>query len=123
MSNKSTATTFLTLAAHGQIDEAYERFVAPDFRHHNQYFAGDRQSLLEGMKQSHAQMPNKEFTIKMTLEDSDKVMTYSFLKQEPKSAWIVVVHIMRFNDEGKIVEMRDVGQKVEEKKVNENGVV
>ena len=45
-SNKEFATGFLKLAAAGKVDEAYQKYVADDFKHHNQFFKGDRLSLL-----------------------------------------------------------------------------
>src|SRR5262249_14927574 len=43
---KAAATAFLRMAAEGRVREAYERYIAPTFRHHNVYFKGDRESLL-----------------------------------------------------------------------------
>src|SRR3712207_2296644 len=39
------ATSFLQMAGTGRVQEAYDRYVASSFIHHNQYFKGDRQSL------------------------------------------------------------------------------
>ena len=46
MNNKESAISFLRLASSGNVREAYEKYVHPDFRHHNPYFPSDRASLL-----------------------------------------------------------------------------
>jgi hypothetical protein len=53
MSNhQDTAKAFLKIAGTGNVQEAYDRYVAPSFIHHNQYFKGDRQSLLTAMQEA-----------------------------------------------------------------------
>ena len=44
---KEVATDFLRLASSGNVDEAYKSYVAQDFKHHNPYYKGDRESLIE----------------------------------------------------------------------------
>jgi hypothetical protein len=61
MINKERAISFLRLASSGNVREAYETYVHPDFRHHNPYFPGDRASLLTGMEEGATTFPNKEF--------------------------------------------------------------
>ncbi len=119
VSRRQMAVEFLTLAASGRVREAYERFVAADFRHHNAYFKGDRESLMKGMEETAAKNPNKRFEVKLALEDGDFVATYSSLKMADVD--IAVVHILRFEG-GKIAEMWDVGQQVPKDVVNENGM-
>lgn len=50
LSQKEIAVRFLELAAAGEVDEAYGNYTAPNFKHHNPYYAGDKTSLKEGMK-------------------------------------------------------------------------
>lgn len=45
-SHKEAALSFLHMVVEGKIREAYEKYISPDFRHHNTYFKGDRESLL-----------------------------------------------------------------------------
>lgn len=61
------------MVSSGQVREAYEKYVHPNFRHHNAYFKGDRESLLVAMEEAHIASPNKslvDFRIKwgMTVE-------------------------------------------------------
>lgn len=120
MSHKTSVREFFDLIISGSIDEAYARYVHPNFTHHNQYFAWDRQSLLDAMKEAHLSAPNKSFTIHHILEEWDKVMTYAHVEKEMMD--IVVVHMCRFDENGMIVEMRDVGQVIETSCPNEYGV-
>jgi hypothetical protein len=60
MHRKAFALDFLKLASTGHVQEAYTKYVHPDFVHHNPYFAGDRASLMKGMEENHAQFPEPE---------------------------------------------------------------
>src|SRR6476620_9959955 len=102
MSNQEAAITFLQMAARGDVAAAYERFVADNFVHHNQYFAGDRQSLLTAMQEAAERLPQKSFESKHVYEAGDTVITHSLFKPQPADAGVAVVHIARFA-EGKIV--------------------
>lgn len=120
MTNREIAVTFLQMAARGDIAPAYEQFVAANFKHHNQYFAGDRQSLLTAMQAAALRMPQKQFEIKHVYEAGDTVITHALLKPQPDQLGLAVVHILRFAS-GKIIEMWDVGQALSADSPNENG--
>ena len=111
MSHKESAIDFLTMAAAGNVAEAYARHVAPQFKHHNPYFAHDRQSLLDAMSASAAAEPNKSFEVMQAIEDADTVAVFSRLTRISANAQYAVVHILKF-DHGKIVEMWDIVQEV-----------
>ena len=117
---KEIAIKFLQLAASGQVDEAYEKYVSPDFRHHNVFFKGDRETLLLGMKESAIQTPNKVFEVKRALEDGDLVAVHSRLVIEPDMKEMAVVHILRFEGD-KIIEEWEAGQQIPTDSPNENG--
>lgn len=119
MSNKPIASNFLTTVALEGPAKGYELYVSPNFKHHNQYFKGDRQSLLSAMEEAHHSEPNIDFKIHQLIEEGDKVVTYSqVIKSEMQ---IAVFHMFRFEN-GKIVEMWDVGQMIELDCPNENGL-
>lgn len=120
-SNKEIAQAFLQLVAEGQVKEAYELYIGEDFVHHNAYFVAGREALMRGMEESAKMTPNKQFTVKLVLEDGDKVMMYSHFKQQPEAIGVAVVHIVRM-EAGKIVEMWDVGQAIPEKMINTDGI-
>lgn len=121
-SNAQTAIDFLTRAASGDVREAYARHVAPDFKHHNAYFPGDRESLLRGMEQSAQAEPNKAFTVKQTIDDGERVAVLSHLVRADAGKQYAVVHILRF-DNGRIVEMWDVAQEIPAESPNTLGML
>ncbi|MEZ4740879.1 MAG: nuclear transport factor 2 family protein [Bdellovibrionota bacterium] len=122
MQKKEIAESFLKMAGSGNIKVAYDRFIASNFIHHNQYFKGDRQSLMEAMEEAHRISPNKSIEIKRSYEDNDTVITHSLVsRQNPDEKNIAVIHIFRF-EEDKVIELWDVGQFIEREVPNENGV-
>ena len=58
-SHKDAATEFLTMAASGNVREAYRKHVGADFRHHNPNFRGDAASLMAAMEENAAKNPDK----------------------------------------------------------------
>lgn len=120
MNQKEAATSFLKSVAAGKIREAYERFIAPDFIHHNQYFKGDRQSLMLAMEEASKMNPNKVFEIKKIYEDGSTVVTHSHIRQKPEELGAAVVHIFRFSGD-KVVELWDLGQALQKDSPNQYG--
>jgi predicted SnoaL-like aldol condensation-catalyzing enzyme len=121
MKKSETVREFLQMAATGRAREAFDRFVAPEFRHHNAWFAGDGASLMKAMDENAAQHPDKELTIHLLIEDGDQVATYSHVRHTRDGNGAAVVHIFRFDGE-KIVELWDVGQEVPADSPNRNGM-
>ena len=121
MDNKQLAIEFLTQAASGRIDEAYEKYVAPDFRHHNAFFRGDRESLKQAMKDNAAVNPDKVLKLKMAVAEGDRVMLLSHVRLKPGDVGIALVHGFRFEG-GLIAELWDLGQPIPEDSPNENGM-
>ena len=120
MSQKLSATNFLKLVADKRVDEAYTRYVAPNFIHHNAWFKGDRQSLKDAMELANAQNPDKVIDIKKVIEEGDSVMTFSHVRQRPDDLGGSVVHIFRFEN-GLIAELWDLGAPISKDSPNENG--
>ena len=119
MSNMDKAKSFLLMAGTGKVKEAYEQFIAANFIHHNQYFKGDRQSLLNAMEEAHKTSPNKSIEIKKVYEDGNTVITHSLVKKTEQD--IAVVHIFRFEN-GKVVELWDLGMLIMKDGPNEHGL-
>jgi predicted SnoaL-like aldol condensation-catalyzing enzyme len=118
---KESAVAFLRMAGMGKTDEAYARFIAPKFIHHNQYFKGDRQSLKTAMDEAHTTSPNKLIDVKNVFEDGDFVITHSLVvRGNPSDPDIAVVHIFKFEGD-KVVELWDLGQLLSKDSPNENG--
>lgn len=119
MTNKEIATKFLETCALKSPQEAFEKFVNPNFKHHNQYFKGDADSLKNAMLEADKVAPNKSFSIKQVFETDDRVAVFSHVVKEKME--IAVVHMFRF-EKGKISEMWDIGQLMAKDSPNENGM-
>jgi predicted SnoaL-like aldol condensation-catalyzing enzyme len=115
------AQSFLKMVIAGKVHEAYEKYISPDFIHHNPYFKGDRTSLMEGMAEDARNNPNKVFDIKQTVAENDLVVVHSNLKMSPEDPGMATVHIFRFEGD-KIVEQWGTHQSIPEDMVNEHGV-
>lgn len=119
MDKKEAAILFLKLAGTGKVKEAYEKFIAPDFIHHNQYFLGSREALLNAMEEAHRNSPNKSIETKYCYVDGETVITHSLVVKENME--IAVVHIFRFRKD-KVVELWDLGQAINNDSPNEYGL-
>jgi predicted SnoaL-like aldol condensation-catalyzing enzyme len=121
MSPKEMAVSFLQMAGGGNVREAYEKFIAPDFIHHNQYFKGDRESLMLAMEEASRKSPNKSIDVKHAYQDEETVITHSQVtRKNPSEPAIAVVHIFRFKD-GRVAELWDVAQPMINDSPNEHG--
>jgi len=120
MNKKDMAVSFLRMASSGPVNEAYEQFVHPRFRHHNAYFKGDRESLLNAMEENAGQFPDKTYEPLRILEDKDLVAVHGKVILSPDSQWSVI-HIFRFED-NKIIEAWEASQEVLKDSPNENGL-
>jgi predicted SnoaL-like aldol condensation-catalyzing enzyme len=109
--HKEEAVDFLNLVVAGNIEEAFESYVNMHGRHHNVYYASDFLSLKQGMIENQGQFPSKRLMVKNVLGDGNLVAVHSNLIMKEGEPGVSVVHLFRF-DNGKIVEMWDVGQAV-----------
>ncbi len=120
MSRKEVAISFLKLASSGQVDEAYEKFVSQEFKHHNPHFEGAAAALKAGMKQSTAMFPNRSIQTLRALEDGDLVAVHSLVKLKPEDLGIAVIHLFRFEGDF-IVEEWEAALPIPESSPNKNG--
>jgi len=118
---KETALAFLRLTARGEVDEAFARHAAPDFRHHNPYFAADAASLKAGMKENAARFPHMVFEVQRALADGPLVAVHSRAQLEEGGMELAVVHILRF-DGDRIAEMWDIAQAAPVPMANRDGM-
>lgn len=119
--HKQAALQFLEMTITGKIDEAYQKYVAPDGKHHNPYFPAGFPALREGMKESHVKFPLKQLTVQHVLADGDLVAVHSHIVLSAGGADMAVMHLFRFQDE-KIVELWDLGQPVPPDSPNQDGM-
>jgi predicted SnoaL-like aldol condensation-catalyzing enzyme len=120
--NKDAAVSFLTMASRGDVREAYSKFVGADFKHHNPYFEGSADTLMTAMEENARDNPNKTLDMKLAIEEGDLVAVHSHVRLKPDRPGGAVVHIFRF-EEGRIVELWDVGQEVPEQSPNQYGML
>ena len=120
-SHKNTAVSFLKMAASGKVQEAYSKFVGAGFRHHNPFFEGSAESLQAGMEDNARQNPDKVLEVKRVIADGELVAVHSHVQQKPGDPGAAVVHIFRFEN-GRIVELWDLGQPVPEESPNQYGM-
>ena len=118
---KTAAMQFLNLTSIGKVSEAFDLYVASDFRHHNMYFKGDADSLKAAMEESAINLPAKQLEIQFAIEEENRVAVYSKITISPGEPGIALVHFFRFRN-SKIVELWDLAQAPPDEIVNENGL-
>jgi predicted SnoaL-like aldol condensation-catalyzing enzyme len=121
MTIKEAAVAFLQMTAAGQVEQAFERFAGPQFRHHNPYFAGDADSIKAGMLDNAARFPQMSFEVQRALADGPLVAVHSRARMQPGGPGIAVAHILRFEGD-KIAEMWDIGQAEPDPMPNQHGM-
>jgi predicted SnoaL-like aldol condensation-catalyzing enzyme len=120
-SNRDRAASFLQLAATGNVDEAYAKYVAPGFVHHNPWFAADRATLAAAMADSARAEPNKSFEVQRVIGDGELIAVHSRLERVEAGKVYGVVHILRFEGEW-IAELWDIAQEVPADSPNDLGM-
>jgi predicted SnoaL-like aldol condensation-catalyzing enzyme len=120
-SHKDICVSFLQAAAAGRAREQARPYVAPHFRHHNPYFAGDADSLLGAMDDNARANPHKRLDILHTLEDGNFVAVHSRVQHGPDDLGAAVVHLFRFEGD-RVAELWDVGQQTPKDSPNQHGM-
>ena len=118
---RDAAISFLKMASSGDVREAYSKFVGPGFRHHNPFFEGSAETLMKAMEENARDNPAKTLDVKRAIAEGDLVAVHSHVRLKPEDRGGAVVHIFRF-EEGRIVELWDVGQGVPEDSPNQFGM-
>ncbi|KPQ44042.1 MAG: SnoaL-like domain protein [Candidatus Methanoperedens nitroreducens] len=108
---KQAAVQFLQLVVAGHIDEAYQKHVDLQGKHHNPFFPAGFPALRKAMNENHIQFPDKQLMVKNVLGDGDLVAVHSHIVLQPGETGMASVHLFRFRGD-KIVEMWDCGQPV-----------
>ncbi|HKY53545.1 MAG TPA: nuclear transport factor 2 family protein [Anaerolineales bacterium] len=119
--NKDAAISFLKLASSGKVREAYLKYVGEGFKHHNPYFEGSAEALEKGMQENADQYPEKSLEVKHVIAEGDLVAVHSHVHHKRGDHGAAVTHIFRFEN-GRIVELWDVGQEVPENSPNQYGM-
>ena len=119
--HRDAAVSFLKMASRGDVRAAYSKYVGPRFKHHNPYFEGSAQTLMVAMEENARENPSKTLDIKRAIAEGDLVAVHSHVRQNPEDLGAAVVHIFRFEN-GRIVELWDLGQPVPEESPNKYGM-
>ena len=119
MTRKESATSFLQLASSGNVREAFEKYVHPDFIHHLVFFKGDRASFMAAVEENAQEFPNKTYETMHALEDGNLVAVHGKVTLAPKV--FGVIHIFRFEGD-KIIESWEASQEALEDSPNEYGL-
>ena len=118
---KQAAVKFLQFVVAGRIDEAYQKYVDMQGKHHNPFFPAGFPALKKAMIENHAQFPTKQLSVKNVLGDDDLVAVHSHIVLRPGETGVAAVHLFRFQGD-RIVEMWDCGQPVLADSPNEDGM-
>jgi predicted SnoaL-like aldol condensation-catalyzing enzyme len=118
---KDIAVAFLEMASSGEVREAYSQFIGSGFKHHNPFFEGTAEALAAGMEENARQNPDKAIEVKRIIAEGDFVVVHALVRHKLDDPGAVVIHIFRFEN-GRIVELWDVGQPVPENMQNQNGM-
>jgi predicted SnoaL-like aldol condensation-catalyzing enzyme len=119
--NRQIAIEFLTRAARGEAREVMRRYAAPDFTHHNPYFAGDAETLAAGMDENASSNPKKAFEILRTVAEGPLVAVHSRVRLKPGDAPHALAHLFRIED-GRIRELWDIAQELPAESPNRAGM-
>ena len=119
MTRKDIAISFLQLSSSGNVREAFEKCVHPDFIHHLVFFKGDRETFMKAMKDNAREFPNKTYKTIHVLEDGDLVAVHGKVTLAPKVYG--VIHIFRFEGD-KIIESWEASQEALKDSPNEYGI-
>ena len=120
-SRKLAAVQFLQMVVAGKIEEAYQKYVDMEGKHHNPFFPAGFPALKKAMLEDQAQFPNKQITVKQVLGDGDLVAVHSHIQMAHDQKDFTTVHIFRFEGE-KVVELWDIGQAAPADSPNQDGM-
>ncbi len=121
MNRKAIAVDFLTMVSSAdKVREAFSKYIHPDFYHHNAYFKGDRETLLEEMEKNAKDFPGKTIQVLRALEDDDLVAVHCRVSGISDNDWSLI-HIFRFEGD-KIIESWEASQEDIKDSPNSNGV-
>jgi predicted SnoaL-like aldol condensation-catalyzing enzyme len=119
MNKKEIATSFLKDSSAGKVQEAFDKYIHPAFKHHLLFFKGDRESFKKAIEENYNQFPQKTFKTMHVLEDGGLVAIHGKVKLASKVYG--VIHIFRFEDD-KIIESWEASQEEFIDSPNENGL-
>jgi predicted SnoaL-like aldol condensation-catalyzing enzyme len=121
MTQTNIAINFLKLASSGDVKQAFDLCIHPEFTHHNQYFAQDKQSLLEAMQSSFVTFPKKSLEIVRTFGDKDLIFVHAKVTLSVDFCVRSVMYVFRLEND-LIIEEWEVSQEVLKHSANINAM-
>jgi len=112
---------FTLLLVQHKVDEAVDKYFAPDYIQHNPFAATGAEPMRQFFKTFYAANPQASVKIDHVLADGDLVAVHYLTKVKPEDRGFMAVDIFRVAH-GKIVEHWDVVQPIPEKSANKNGM-
>jgi predicted SnoaL-like aldol condensation-catalyzing enzyme len=120
--NTDVALTFLEMVSTGRAREAFDRYAASDFRHHNPYFNGDGESLAMAMDHNYRDNPQKQLEVIHAIGGGPYVAIHSRVRHSLGfGSEHATVHLFRLED-GKVMELWDIAQEVPTQTPNQYGM-
>jgi predicted SnoaL-like aldol condensation-catalyzing enzyme len=111
---------FLQLVAAGRIDDACQKHVDLEGKHHNPFFPAGFSAPKKAMIQNRVQFPNKQLIVNNVLGDGELVAAHYRIVLRPGETGMAAVPLFRFHGD-KIVERWDGGQPEPTDPPNEDG--
>ena len=105
----------------GKVREAYETYVAEDYRQHNPMAKDGRQAAIDFLEPIYEQNPQHRMTVHRMIVEDPYIAVHLHGQSTPDDRGAAAVDILRVED-CKIVEHWDVTQAVPEGSVNDNGM-
>lgn len=118
MNIKDKALHFLDLVIKGEIDKAYDLYIADEGKHHNVHFPSGFEALKKAMKHNHKLYPNKLFEVKLCVAEVNKVAVLAKMGFEDR---LFSINYFFTFEEGKIIEMWDNIQEITNITINQDG--
>jgi predicted SnoaL-like aldol condensation-catalyzing enzyme len=108
---KQAAAEFIRLAGTGRVDDAFGKYVAPGFVHHNPHFGHTAEALKSGMAENARQFPHKRIEVLRVIGEGHLVTVHSRVHLTPEDRGYAIAHIYRF-DGDRIAELWDIAMEV-----------
>jgi predicted SnoaL-like aldol condensation-catalyzing enzyme len=97
MNKKDIAKSFFELAFSGKVQEAWDKYVHPDFRHHNPKVKEGAEALKQALEDFARIFPNNQYEVKRVLEDGDFVVVHVGGRMKPEDEEESGIYIFRFD--------------------------
>jgi predicted SnoaL-like aldol condensation-catalyzing enzyme len=117
---ESTVVALLDTAFNQRrVEEAFAKYVGPQYRQHNPTVADGKQAIIDALRQWLPATPGLHYEFKHLYTDGNCVIVHSLVTADRGDRGKAVVDIFRL-EHGKVVEHWDVAQAVPEKALNDN---